>query len=334
MNPQDQAPLATPVPVNPHALVGPVELLSHSWAFFAKHWKLLLSISVITFASIIVALILFGASFTLHNTVVTVICAILYFVTLFSAVALYPALINAIHRLNTEPDQKLTISGQYKYGFKVCGSFFVLMLIVGLVTYGSLALFVIPGIAVVIYTAFNFFTFVVDGKKGFAALIESYRLVKGRWWHVLGRILFFALVATGALIILEMAIFFISFLLGLILPPIFIAFILPIVLILFEAALIVFGLIYLYQLYMSLKATQSDVVEVKNIKPWLVAFFVFGILVVIAYVGIIIASVFTGFGQTRQNDYRTQINSPEFQSQLQELIRQAASTTPSVQIKK
>ncbi len=58
----------------------------------------------------------------------------------------------------------------------------------GLVIFGGLLFFIIPGLVVAISVTFAQYTFVADGKKGMSALHESRLLVKGRWLKVVRKI--------------------------------------------------------------------------------------------------------------------------------------------------
>jgi hypothetical protein len=164
----------------------------------------------------------------------------------------------------------------------------LLMIIAVLVTYGSMALFIIPGIIIAIYTCLNIFTLVIDGKKGLSALNESYLLIKGKWWKVLGRILFIVLLAAAAMFILQIGTTVLSVILGFILPPVILAIVSFIIMVIFEAVLAAYGMTYMYLLYASLKTCAVRDDQSKGIRGWLIAFTIIGALVLIIYIGMII----------------------------------------------
>ena len=187
------------------------------------------------------------------------------------------------------------------------------MIISVFIAYGSLALLIVPGIIFGVYTAFSLFALVVDGKKGFEALLESYSLVKGRWWAVFGRIAFLALVAAGMFICYGIAVFIISFVTSSIMPAQMSAFIPMVLMITMEIIILSFSIVYLYQLYSSLKLTRQIDVQISSAKPWLVAFMIIGIVVAIAYISIVAVTVNSGFNQMSQSvHYQTQINHNNF----------------------
>ena len=74
--------------------------------------------------------------------------------------------------------------GQYLW-LVILVSFFVLL---------STLFFVIPGIIVGTYLTLYFFIFIVEEKKGMEALKHSWKLVKGNWWKVFGRLFLLGIV--------------------------------------------------------------------------------------------------------------------------------------------
>ena len=281
--------------MNPQPLISPIALLQNTWSFFIKNWKVLGSILLPPFLCGIVSVLITGLVGTglIHSNIaviITFLVGLIFEIGFFVLVIVaYPAFVNAIHRLSTENNASLTVKGQFKYGFGLFWQFLLLMIITGLVSYGSAALFIIPGIAVIIYTGFNIFTFVIDGKKGFSALIESYDLVKGHWWQVFGRGLFLVLVGIVCFFVFGIVIAIIGSITTGILGSVVggtIAFVLgATILISTEIILFSFGIIYMYNLYVALKALRSTQTTVNSsIKPWLIAFLIIGIVVVIGYI--------------------------------------------------
>jgi hypothetical protein len=204
-----------------------------------------------------------------------------------------PALVNAIHRLSTDNSVSLSLRGQYKFGFSMFWSFVLVLIINGFVGLGSFVLLVIPGIIVAVYTCMYAFTRVLDDKRGFSSLAESYTLVRGRWWPVLGRLLFIGLIMLiGYLILMGIAV-----LIGTIfnvpawtqvrdgvqqtMP--FGGFITHIVINIIGSVVITpIAVGYLYGLYASLKETRKTDVSVSTFRKWLKAFTVIGVIMLIA----------------------------------------------------
>jgi hypothetical protein len=80
-----------------------------------------------------------------------------------------------------------------KNGLKIWKSIFWVGLLSALVVWGGLIPLIVPGIIIAVLVAFAQYAAVEEGKKGFAALMRSRELVKGRWLGVFGRSLAMAI---------------------------------------------------------------------------------------------------------------------------------------------
>jgi hypothetical protein len=252
---------------NTSALKGPSELSSAAWKFFAANWKILALIALVPAGVRVIASLFAITIVGLPIAFILVICSAIVTIPMF------PALIGAIQRLASEPGAKLSVKEQYMAGFRLFWPFLLVIILKSLTGIGSLALFVIPGIIVGVYISMYMFTFMIDGRRGFAALTESYVLVRGRWWGVFGRSLFLVLIMIGAGIILSL-VSLVLVAVGGILGPIVINLIV-------YAFFIPFAFSYMYQLYLSLKATRLPDAPTSTFKNWLVAFLIIGIIAII-----------------------------------------------------
>jgi hypothetical protein len=293
--------------MKPQQLISPFALLRTAFSLYKKNWKKLgsiLLIPVICFAIVSAFVLLTGFS---HDSAIVLaggLIGLLLDIGVFAVgIAAYIALVHAIHRLSTESAPVVMVKDELRYGFSLLWPFILVVIISGLVVYGSMALLIIPGIAIAIYTGFNAFAFIIDGKRGFSALTESYALVRGRWWATFGRGLFLAILVIIALFILEtIGVLAISFagIAGYVVAGLAI--------ILGEIVLISFALIYSYQLYAALKSTRSaEVVVSSALKPWLVVFMVLGIFVCVGYLFMIAMS---GLSYAADSRMRTMPNTP------------------------
>ena len=274
-----------------------------------------MSIPGVLFVSVGIIAALFAGSVLLNSLVLMIICGILYVVVLIVGSTMYVTMINTVHRLSTETNPLMTIVSQYRFGFGLLWSSLLVLIISVLVAYGSLVAFVIPGILLAGYTCMCLFTLTIDGKKGFSALTESYTLVYGRWWVVFGRMLLLGMICAGIGIAYELCSILVIAILGVMFPAIAVSIIMAIAIFVFEAALISFAMVYMYQLYSSLKATRVSTIPIKSIKPWLVAALILGIFAFIGYVYFMVS--FIGSGLNQQSRYRTQMNNPQAQLQIQ-----------------
>jgi hypothetical protein len=272
--PASQAPVAqVPVPQAPTSVPfdGPIELLKFGWNTFTKHWKKLSLIILVPFVIYAVGVLIFiGATVSglFIGGIVAFIAIVAAYVFFIAAVL---AIISAIHKIHIDPGTPITVKGLYRQAFSSFWPFVLLLIVAGFVNMGSLALLFIPGIFVIVSCSLYMFTFTIDGKRHFNALVESYNLVRGRWWRVFGRLLFGLLIVFVAYLVMIL----ISFLLSS-LPNVLIAIIDIIIGFVFVVFCALFGLGYMYRLYVTLKSTRLPAPSGSTFKGWLIAFLCVG----------------------------------------------------------
>ena len=91
-------------------------------------------------------------------------------------------------------EKKIGIIEAYKRAWPKILSYLWISILVGLITLVGFILLIVPGIVFAIWFSFAAFILVVEGTKGMSALLKSKEYVKGRWWPVLGRILFISII--------------------------------------------------------------------------------------------------------------------------------------------
>jgi hypothetical protein len=280
-------------------LEGPVNLFKGAWQLFKAQWKFLVPLFLFPALLVYVGNLLFMAK----NPLLSVIAVIISIIGVVLSIALRTASVHAVHRLATDPAGKLSFKDQYRVGFSFFWSFIWIALLTLFIFAGSAALFVIPAIIVAVYSLFYTFTLVLEGKKGFASLLESYSLVRGRWWGVTGRMLFIGIIFAVIYLIMAGLAFILgaatsgpestgpvsslfSLIVGVIVGPLATA--------------------YMYNLYVSLKASRAPEIATATFKKWLVAFIVIGILAILTLIALVPALFFLNAKSILQN---TQINS-------------------------
>ncbi|MDD5165458.1 MAG: hypothetical protein PHG25_02890 [Candidatus Pacebacteria bacterium] len=324
--------------MNPQVLVGPVELLKSSWVFFKTHWQILVSIVIVPNVLNYVASLLLQTgkiAAVFLGVFVSIIAIILSF-------AMAAALVRSVQMLSGEPTKIISVKDQYKIGFKYFWPLILVGIISSLAAMGAFMLLIVPGIIMSVYGGLYAYALIIDGKKGFSALTESYSLVYNRWLAVFGRLLVITAVAVIVQILLSGIYFLVALMFGVNIYSLAAAHqqipvLITLIGFVFNLAVQVIvgpmAVIYTYYLYESLKVTRSQDVSVTAFKRWIVAFMIIGPIFFLLFVVSTVALV--GLQATRQaSDSQRMISSPQFQAQLQELIKQAASTTPTVQIKK
>lgn len=328
-NPESTS-VSTP-PVQPPSvnakLIGPIELVSSSWKLFRAHWKLLISIVILPSAITTVAQLLFNTGYPAF----VILGLILIVVAILLGIVMQPAAISAIHRLSVETGAQLTVKGQYKIGFTYFWSIVLLIILQVFIMIGSFALLIIPGIIVSTYVGMYILARVLDDKRGFAAFSESFSLVKGRWWKVIGRLLFmglvfavFALVVSGLGYILNLISGFGPKSEGAIAVSLLASLV-------SNAILGPLALVYIYKLYVSLKSTRLSGVSTAMFKKWLVAFLVIGIVALVAALAILPAIVLTSLGSAREKAAEAYANAMAQQAEVERLVQESIGTTSPVQ---
>jgi len=292
MNPQE--PVSTPVPNIPVQKQGsytqkidsPMDLLKSGLELLSGHWRTLAPIMLLpTIIMDLVTLIGYNKSGP-----VFLISLIVLIITIVISVASVPALVNAISKVSADPTVKISFKEQYKLGFSYFWSY-ILVAIIGLfVGLGSVFLLIVPGIIVALYTSFYSYALIVDGKKGLSAFTESYSLVRGRWWPVLGRMLFLVMM----MLIVGLIVSGINFLVNLIfgIPvtvvgssqaqiPIGASIVSMIISLVINTIIGLVSMGYTYGMYISLKSTRDQNISTTVFKRWIITFICIGIVGII-----------------------------------------------------
>ena len=81
--------------------------------------------------------------------------------------------------------------------FKNIFSYSWVAIVAYLAIMGGTLLLIIPGIVFAVWFAFAIYVFVVEGRKGFGAMMTSKEYIRGYWWDVLGRFLVLALLGAA-----------------------------------------------------------------------------------------------------------------------------------------
>jgi hypothetical protein len=268
--PSQPVPQVQPQDLSVGTLLGPVSLFKTTWNFFKSNWKLLVPIIILPTACFALGQIL-----SLFGGVALIPAVALFVIGIVLSVASQPAAVDAIHKLNNG-STTVKLVEQYKIGFKIFWPMLLLGVLQALISFGAAVLFVIPAVIVGIYLSMYLYTLVLDGKRGYGALTESYGLVYGRWFDVLGRILFVALVYVGFAIAFTIVSFVIVTIFGITSDSISEAVLSVIINLILSSVMGTLMAVYLYNMYLSLKATRTPNVDVTGFKKWLSAFTILG----------------------------------------------------------
>lgn len=268
-------------------LKSPVNLFVSSWNLFKQNWKILSSIAIVPAVFMVLGqMTMIFSSGSLSSFLLFFVLSI---VGVILSVAMQPAIINAIHLLSTEPGRTINFKDQYRFGFKIFWSMIFIAILYGLVAIGSAVLFIVPAIIVGIYSSVYLYTRIIDDKKGLQALEESYSLVYNKWFKVLGRMVFFGVVYIAFSVVLMGLTFIIQFLFGLKNSSSEAMIVSNLVNLVMSGIMVPIGLIYLYNLFISMKSCREVGVSTNNFRKWIIAFMVLGIIFLIGMIVFAIA---------------------------------------------
>lgn len=257
-------------------LASSVSLLASAWNTFKANRKLLMMIVFVPMAIMAIGQILAATA----NPLFVLLAFIFLVVGAVFSVVMQPAMTIVLEKISG--GATIGIKEAYKLGFGYFWSVILLAIMTMVIFAGSAVLFIVPVFIVMVYTSMYMFALVLDGKKGFGALLESYSLVYGRWWKVLGRMLFLVLIYLVGGLVLSLVSFVIEAILGIkagssgeVVLSIILGLILSVV-------IVPIVLTYMYNLYISLRASRHPSVITTAFKKWLIAFIIIGILAIIA----------------------------------------------------
>ncbi len=166
---QAQGGIATLMPVG--------QLFSESWKLYKRRFLVLA-----TLIAIPDLLTLVGQLFYLNGTTLSgILSLIIFWLALASFV---PALAGIVTALSSDT----SFFDSFRQGMR---SFFPLLwvgILLGLIFWGGMIMFIIPGVMMMVWFSFSGFTFVIEGKRGLNALLQSREYVRGYWWALFGRV--------------------------------------------------------------------------------------------------------------------------------------------------
>lgn len=278
MEPNQSSLSSNPAPSQSPAgnVAGPSVLFKNAWDLYKRNWK---TLSYLVGAPL---LILYAGQFlnVTRMPSLEIMGLLLSICGLVMAIAMQGALADTISKFDSG-QTAIKVNDEYKFGFSIFWSMVFLAVLSFFFFLGSFVIFVIPAIVLGIYGGMYVYARVLDGKKGFSAFMESYSLVKGRWWGVFGRMLYIAAIYIVLAIVVGLVGRAIDLILGFskgdagtalvsIIASLFIgSFFVPVI------------SAYTYKLYRSLQSTRPTLANTKAFKNWLITFLVIGIVAMV-----------------------------------------------------
>jgi len=274
--------------VIPAKIDGPITLFSLAWSLFKSNWKIILAIIALPGVLFAIAQIFFIVDTSMVSIVVGVLLMI---AGAIASIVSQPAAIDAINKISSPSGQIIDLKTEYKIGLGFFWSVLLLSIMQGLISIGAAVFLIIPAIIVGVFLSMYMFTLVIEGKKGFGSLLESYNLVNGRWFGVFGRLIFMALVFIGIAIIMAGVTAVIQFLFDISTQSMSYSILTIVSNFIMSTIVGSLSVTYLYKLYISLKANPVPSISTNTFKKFLIGFMVVGVIVLVFF---IVAGIFFG----------------------------------------
>jgi len=176
-------------------LIPAKQIIVQSFSLYKNNWKKFISYLGLFFATTLIFslfsvwLVQFDNSEKIiFNTGFFIFCFIALAVSVFStwiSITFTRLIAKLSNNEIADADVKQNLSATVRLIIPV----FILSIIVGLIIFGGLLLFIIPGIIFGVWYAFAMYEIVLNDKKIKESLHNSKLLVKGRWWSVVWRLL-------------------------------------------------------------------------------------------------------------------------------------------------
>ncbi|PIN73491.1 hypothetical protein COV20_04685 [Candidatus Woesearchaeota archaeon CG10_big_fil_rev_8_21_14_0_10_45_16] len=197
------------------------EVFSKSWKEYTSNWQFfaVIVLALVFIPNIIVSLVAIPVSLQLSNigqdlseifailfSPMSMLVAIVGLISILLSIWASASMIYYSLSKKKNMSVKEALDGGRKYfwkylGYNIVQGFFVIMLFIA---------FIIPGIIFSVFWVFGPFILIGENKRILESLGESYRLVSGRWWKVLGWGLLFILMVIGVSFVVAMISFIIT----------------------------------------------------------------------------------------------------------------------------
>lgn len=304
----DQKENFTPHPANsPQKYMTDIsQLINQTWQLYKEKLFSLITVQLVVIVpalvlGTIIALLTLALAPTLNstsgvlNTVITIAFIVIIFVVVVLSIIL-GSWFQSTLMLAVMDREKTGVFDLYKKGFKYIFPFLWIGILSALVSFPGFVFLIIPGVILTVFFQLAHWTMLDNNQFGFDALSKSKKLISGRWWDILAR-----------MIIIGIIVYILNLLIGIIVTPIsfatafiglsWIASILQWLLSIFITPLTI---IFTYLIYQNLTELKPDDDSAPSSKTWMI---VLGILSIVLIIGIILAAVAFGiFGTLLSSD--------------------------------
>jgi hypothetical protein len=166
-------------------LIKPWQLITDTWTSFVKTWETTVRISIwFMVVGIISALASFAPESVVGFVLIIVLDVVGILIAIWTSIRLYQTVF-ALERGETVSEKTTATANALIWPLLIVEAF------AGLLIFGGVILLILPGIWIAIRLTFSQVS-VIDprvDKRGAEALKESWKLTKGKFWPLFGRIL-------------------------------------------------------------------------------------------------------------------------------------------------
>ncbi len=306
MNDQEMStPVSTPMsaPTASGSFPGPVDTLQETWVIYKSRFKTFAMVMLLPMVLIIIMAMVGGIGAGILGVVsgsvsmasgimmVGILAVIFIVIIMIFYIWAQAALVVAIQNSG----ENMGVKESYRKAKRFILPFFLTGILMGLIIMGGFFFFIIPGIIFSVWFMFATYIIVIEDKKYMGAMLASREYVRGRWWGILGRLLFMTLLYLIVSLLLNVVLSIIPFLL-ILASPIAMLFLTP------------FMMTYVFVLYKNLKALHggSAPAPKKGTGTWTAVITILGWIMVPLFIGGIIMSVLN-----KQGDLENDILYPE-----------------------
>jgi hypothetical protein len=169
-------------------LVSVGELISKSFAFAKEHWKKYVPFVGVMILAMIPNLGFFLLSLYKPSIIFSLLLLITVIGMIYASLLINIAIVRSTKKLFDKQSIE-NVSMSLRDAKPLVGALFVSSLIFAACVIGGAILFIIPGIIFAVWYMFFAYEVVFNNQRGMAALNESKKIVSGRWWAVLWRMI-------------------------------------------------------------------------------------------------------------------------------------------------
>ncbi len=171
-------------------LIPPSDLFKKSFEFYKSRLYVITKLALICFVNFAIISFLMEAIGRSSDSIFIVGAGLLALVVFLASLVVNVWVQAAFFYLIKEKDT-VSVKNLLAISWNNIFSYSWVMFLMGIVSLAGFLLLIIPGILFSIWFSLALYVFVFEDLKGMKALYKSKDLVKGYWWPVFGRLLFF-----------------------------------------------------------------------------------------------------------------------------------------------